>query len=128
MWFEGEIIDWEEMHMPTELKLNRCRCCGREKVVRPGDYCTSCAMSLNELVVSDAYIIIEAHTLDDTALKTGVAKSFLRAKMDQAEMMSCQYVIFRHPGLQDDWQDVIIDKYFYLPAVMQTIFERLEDE
>lgn len=114
--------------MPSAPKLNRCRCCGREKVVRPGDYCPSCAMSPNDLVASEAYIIIEPLTLDDTARKTGVAKSFLKAKMNQAEMMSCQYVIFRHPSLKDDWQDVIIDQYFYLPRVMQSLFERLEDE
>lgn len=114
--------------MPPEPKLNRCVCCGREKVVRPGDYCRDCALLPQELVISQAYLIVEPHSLEYVAEHTGVAKTFLKAKMNQAEMMSCQYVIFRHPNLKDNWQDVIIDKYFYLPRVMQTVFERLEDE
>lgn len=120
--------DNPEVLMPPTPKLNRCRCCGKERVFRPGDYCRDCALLPNELAASEAYIIVEPHTIADTAAKTGVALAFLRAKMNQAEMMSCQYVIFRHPSLKDDWQDVIIDQYFYLPRVMQTVFERLEDE
>lgn len=118
----------EDVPMPPKPKFNRCRCCGREKVIRPGDYCTSCSLSMNDLAASEAYIIVEPHTLGDTAQKTGVAKSFLKAKMEQAETMNCQYIIFRHPTLKDNWQDVVVDKYFYLPRVMQSLFERLEDE
>lgn len=114
--------------MPPEPKLNRCRCCGRDKVVRPGDWCRDCALLPNDLATSEAYIIVEPHTLDDTARKTGVARNFLKAKMQQADLLNCQYVVFRHPALKDNWRDVVIDEYFYLPRVMQTVFERLEDE
>lgn len=103
-------------------KLNSCRRCGRENVLKPGDYCRDCAVISDDRVAEDTYIIVEPHTLDDTSLKTGVTKTYLQAKYTRARAIGCQYVVFYNGSV---WQDIVVDRMFYLPRVMETVFERL---
>ena len=109
----------EDLDMPP--KLNPCRSCGKDKVVKPGDYCRECAVDFYAVVSMDKYIIVEPLTMADTAEKTGVDWSFLKAKYEQLNTLQCHYVLFQ---LNGKWADIVVDKHFYLPRVMQTVFEK----
>lgn len=107
-------------HQPV---FHQCRSCGKNRVVRPGDYCRKCAVVPNDDVANERYIIVEPHTMEDTAEKTGIALPYLRSKFTHVSTMQCYYVLYKING---DWRDVVVDKQFYLPRAMQTIFERNE--
>lgn len=115
---------YEEFDPNTPIKLNLCRRCGKERVLKPGDYCRECAVISDDRVAEDTYIIVEPHTLEDTIRKTGIAKTYLQAKYARAQEMNCRYVVFY---IREGWQDIVVSKKFYLPQVMETVFERLHD-
>lgn len=105
-------------HQPPFIS---CRRCGKERVLKPGDYCRDCAVISDDRVAEDSYIIVEPHTMDDTAAKTGIAKAYLQAKYIRAKTVNCHYVVFYQQG---QWDDLLVDKHFYLPRVMETVFEK----
>lgn len=111
----------EDVELYPTPKFNTCRSCGKARVLKPGDYCRECAIIPDSAVAEDRYIIVEPHTMADTSAKTGVTLSYLKAKYERTQSMKCQYVLFFSHGI---WQDVVVDRMFYLPRVMQTLLER----
>lgn len=100
-----------------------CASCGRAKVLKPGDYCLSCALDPALPASEHEYIILSQTTLDIAADKSGIAREFLVAKMNRAFENFQHYVIFK---VRDEWWDITISDTFYIPAIMKNIFNRLE--
>lgn len=103
--------------------LNPCASCGKHKVLKPGDYCRSCAIISDLPDGKYEYVILSRAMLDIAAEKSGMAREFLVAKMDLAFEHNQQYIIFR---TGEQWHDILIHDRFPVPVVMKRLFERLE--
>lgn len=110
--------------MGIELDLLPCRNCGQPKVVRPGDYCKSCALTWDSLTAKDEYFVVDEGTIEDTAQVTGKHVEYLRGKMEAAAEDNCSFVLY---SARSEWQEIQISERFYIPNVMARIFARLHD-
>lgn len=104
-------------------RLNPCRSCGKPRVIRPGDYCRDCAIRWRQPSAEGEYLVVTPHTLDEAVELTGMGKSYLRAKQEQAFFGYAKYVIFEANG---EWHDVVVSDVFYLPKVMENLIRLLE--
>lgn len=100
-----------------------CASCGKPKVLKVGDYCTTCALDSDLVASKYEYIIVSRATLDVAAEKSGITREFLVAKMARAFENFQIYVIYKWG---EEWKDLLISETFYIPNVMKNIFEKLE--
>lgn len=106
------------------LGLYPCISCGRPKVVKTGDYCVDCALQWVQTVSEHEYIIISPATLNLAEQRSGVTREYMFAKMERAFENYQHYVIFFAKG---GWREIVISDRFYIPVIMQNLFEQLED-
>lgn len=101
-----------------------CASCGRLKVLKPGDYCISCALDPALTASEHEYVILSRATLDIAAEKSGITREFLVAKIERAFENYQNYIIYK---IGDEWKDLMISDRFYIPIVMKYLYKRLEE-
>jgi hypothetical protein len=106
------------------IYFNPCTSCGMSNVLKPGDYCRACATTWRLPSAENEYIIVSPATLEAATLQSGIAKSYLKAKQEEAFERDQKYVIYFARG---QWDDLIVSNRFYLPVVMKFLFEQLEE-
>lgn len=104
------------------LNLLPCAGCGKDKVLKEGDYCIACA--LDPTLLDNQYIVISPAMITHAADVSGIEGAYLKSKMEHCFERFQHYVIYK---ARDEWQDLVIDEKFHIPTVMSHVFKRLED-
>ena len=112
---------WNTPQEPAARWWTMCAACGRQKVLKTGDYCLRCALID---MGGRQYHIVNEDNVSKVVEATGIDGSFLLAKYRNLHELKCFYVLFFARG---EWQDIVIDERFHVPSVMKHLFDRLED-
>lgn len=103
-----------------DLKLYPCERCRKQRVLKPGDYCLSCAQMWDADPELE-YIVLDTDTIDDAAEISGLAREYLKAKHTEAWENNQFYVIY---FARDEWHEITISDRFHIPTVMKNLMAK----